>query len=187
MINLSHKKFTIFYDYYVWVKCKTLYNCLCSSSFRWGNEFSFLQGIYVRIDIRIDISISVRLVTTKFVKQLHLGELNEIILIKQTLVALSRQDHVTIKPIVSPLPLCLWLPNLVEWWLTLSDFYPYCYSTFWARGLASLRDKLKALYFHYHSAYGHQTWQLGKEPWATSTHNVTVPFGQVILRDYGIN
>ena len=26
-------------------------------------------------------------------------------------------------------------------------------------------DKLKALYFHYHSRYGQQTWQDGNLPW----------------------
>ena len=34
-----------------------------------GGEFSFFQSIHVKIDMRIDISISVRLMTTKFGKQ----------------------------------------------------------------------------------------------------------------------
>ena len=38
-------------------------------------EFSFLQGIHVRTDIRIDISISIRPMTFKVGKQVHLGEL----------------------------------------------------------------------------------------------------------------
>ena len=37
-----------------------------------GGEFSFFQGIYVRIDLRIDIFISVRPKTTKFGEQVHL-------------------------------------------------------------------------------------------------------------------
>ena len=28
-------------------------------------------------------------------------------------------------------------------------------------GLARSRDRLKPLYLHYHSVYGHQTWQVG--------------------------
>ena len=40
-----------------------------------GGEFRFFQGIHVRIDIRIDISISIRPLTNKFDKQIHLREL----------------------------------------------------------------------------------------------------------------
>ena len=36
-----------------------------------GGEFSFFQGIHVRIDLRIKMSISLRLLTTKFGKQVH--------------------------------------------------------------------------------------------------------------------
>ena len=38
-------------------------------------------------------------------------------------------------------------------------------------------DKPKPLYLHYHSAYGHQT----------PTHNVTLPFGHVVLLDHVTN
>ena len=41
----------------------------------WGDEFSFFQGIHVRIDLRIDISISIKPMSTKFGKQIHLGEM----------------------------------------------------------------------------------------------------------------
>ena len=40
-----------------------------------GGEFSFFQGTHVKINIRIDISISVRPMTTRFDKQLHLQNL----------------------------------------------------------------------------------------------------------------
>ena len=60
-----------------------------------GGEFSFFQGIYVRFDIRIGISISVRPMTTKFGKQVHLQDLTQMILIKQVLVTSLLQDHVT--------------------------------------------------------------------------------------------
>ena len=38
----------------------------------WGSEFSFFQAIHVTIDI-IDISISIRPMTIKFGKQVHIG------------------------------------------------------------------------------------------------------------------
>ena len=31
--------------------------------------------------------------------------------------------------------------------------------------MSRLRDRLKPLYLHYHSAYGHQTWQVGHMVW----------------------
>ena len=42
-----------------------------------GGEFSFIQGIHVSIDVAIDISISIRLLTTKFGRHLHLDELTQ--------------------------------------------------------------------------------------------------------------
>ena len=48
----------------------------------WGGEFSIFQGIHVRFDIRIDISISVRPMITKFGKQVHLQDLTHMRLIK---------------------------------------------------------------------------------------------------------
>ena len=51
-----------------------------------GGEFSFFQGIYVRIDIRIDVSISIRSMVTKFSKQLHLQDLTQMRLIKRVLM-----------------------------------------------------------------------------------------------------
>ena len=42
-----------------------------------GDEFTFFQGIHVRIDIRIDISISTRPMITKFGKQVHLQDLTQ--------------------------------------------------------------------------------------------------------------
>ena len=38
----------------------------------WSGEFSFLQGINVKIDIRIDIAMSIRPMITKFGKQVYL-------------------------------------------------------------------------------------------------------------------
>ena len=49
---------------------------------------NFFQGIHVRTDIR-------RPMTTRFGKHVHQGELTQMRLIKQVLVTLSRQDHIT--------------------------------------------------------------------------------------------
>ena len=54
---------------------------LVSSAVFWDN--------YVRIDLRIDISFSIRPMTTKFGKPVHLEELNQIRLINQVLVMSS--------------------------------------------------------------------------------------------------
>ena len=60
-----------------------------------GGEFNFFQGIQVRNDMRIDVSIFIGPMTTKFNKQVNLGKLTQIRLIKQVLVTSSLQDHVT--------------------------------------------------------------------------------------------
>ena len=60
-----------------------------------GGEFSFFQGIGVRIDVRIDISTSIKRMIINFGKQVHLHDLTQTRLIKQVLVTLLRQDHVT--------------------------------------------------------------------------------------------
>ena len=55
--------------------------------------------------------------------------------------------------------------------------------TLWLRGLIRSCDKLKSLYFYYHSAYGHQIWQDGNLRWWASENKVIWPFDQVVLRD----
>ena len=129
----------------VCVKCITLCNCLCSSSFSssgfsvsfirafgilnwyswfwescnmvdWESYFSFSPAIHVIIDIR-----PIRPMTIKFGKQVHPKVFTQIGLIKQELL-----------PIVSH-NMTLWSSSLVRW-----------------------GGKLKALDLHYHSAYGHQ-------------------------------
>ena len=60
-----------------------------------GGEFRFFQGIQVRIDIKIDISISIRPMITKYGKHVHLQEFTQMRLIKQVLVTSSRQGHMT--------------------------------------------------------------------------------------------
>ena len=58
-------------------------------------EFRFFQGIHVRIGIRIDISISIRPMITKFGKQVHPQELTQMRLIKQVLVTSLCQYNLT--------------------------------------------------------------------------------------------
>ena len=59
-----------------------------------GGEFRFFQVIHLRIDIRIDVFVSIRPITTKFGKHVHPQDLTKMSLIKQMLLSL-RQDHVT--------------------------------------------------------------------------------------------
>ena len=59
------------------------------------DEFSFFQSIHVRTSIRIDISISIRSMGTKFGNLVHLGELTQMTQIKQELVTSLHQDDVT--------------------------------------------------------------------------------------------
>ena len=98
------------------------------------------------------------------------------------------------KTIISPLPQCLWSPKLSRWWLTLSSFYPKCYSTLWARSLARSRDILKTS-----SLRLCQTYREGVPPiksydpwitwcceitWQTKTSTTTTPmatkFGSIV-------
>ena len=55
-----------------------------------GDEFSFFQGTHVRIDS----SISLRPMITKFGKQVHLQNVNQMKLTKPVLATSFRQDHV---------------------------------------------------------------------------------------------
>ena len=55
-----------------------------------GGEFSLFQGIHVRIDVKIDISITIRPMITKFGKHVHLQNLIQMRLINQVLVTSLR-------------------------------------------------------------------------------------------------
>ena len=55
--------------------------------------FNSFQCIHVIFNKRIDISISIRPMITKFSKQVHLQDLLQVRLIKQVLVTLLSQDH----------------------------------------------------------------------------------------------
>ena len=60
-----------------------------------GGEFSFFQGIHVRTNIRIYISISIRHMIIKLGRKVHLQNMTQLRLIKEVLVTSSPQDHVT--------------------------------------------------------------------------------------------
>ena len=127
-------------------------------------EFDFFQFHHVRTDIRIDISVSIRPMTTKFGKVVDLGKLPQVRLIQQTWCYAWWRHHVKMtwkKPVIFPLPQCLWLPNLAGWWIALSGFYTQYYSALYSRGLARSRDKLKTFYLYYQSTYGHENWHDG--------------------------
>ena len=70
-----------------------------------GGESSFFPDIHESIDIRIDISISVRLMTTKCGKQVHLQDLNQMKLITPCQISTNRQKNLPQANFPSPLPL----------------------------------------------------------------------------------
>ena len=57
-----------------------------------GCDFRFFRGIHVKIDIIINISISIGAIFTVFGKQAHLQDLTQMRLINQVLVTSLRQD-----------------------------------------------------------------------------------------------
>ena len=87
------------------------------------------------------------------------------------------------KSIIFALLRCLWPPILVGLWLTIRRSHPSSYKNLWWRGLAKTLSKLKPSYLHYHSAYGHQTWQDGYLAWGTIIHIVPWLLKHVVFRD----
>ena len=51
-------------------KCKSVF--LILKILQYGTSKLWVQGVHVRIDMRIDISVSIRFITNKFCKQVHL-------------------------------------------------------------------------------------------------------------------
>ena len=98
-----------------------------------------------------------------------------------------KREHVescslTTKNIITPLTQCIWLPNLVGWWLRLRGFYSW---RNWLRGLVRSRDLLELFYLRYRSASGHQTYENGDLPRGTSTQRASWPFSHVVfVRSY---
>ena len=62
--------------------------------------------------------------------------------------------------------------------------YSQSHITSWWHDFARLRDKLKPLYLHYHSAHGHQTWQYGDLPRGAPNHKVAQRSDHVVLQSH---
>ena len=77
--------------------------------------------------------------------------------------------------------------NLAEWELNLMSSCLQSHITLWLRGLARSRDKLKPLYLHYHSSYGHQTSSDGDIPWQAPYNKVIQSFDHVVLQSHVTN
>ena len=96
-------------------------------------EAVFFRSIHVRFDERIDISIPIlRLMTIKFGKPLHIGQLTQVGLIKQVPVMSSLQDYAR-------------LVTYNEELLSRKPQDPL------SRGRARSLYRLITLYFHYHN------------------------------------
>ena len=91
------------------------------------------------------------------------------------------------KIIISPLPQCLWPRNLARWSFILMGSFLQNHMTLWLHGPVRSHGKLKTLYLHYHSVYGHQTCQDGNLPWLTPAYKVTSPFDYGVLQNYMTN
>ena len=79
-----------------------------------------------------------------------------------------------IKIIISSQSQSLCPPNVAGWWHNLR-VPTNRYVRLWSRCLARLRHKLKPFYLHYHSAYGHQTWQDSNlHGWASTRRHMTL-------------
>ena len=109
-----------------------------------GSEFNFFQDIYVRIDIRIDISISIRPMTTKFDKQVYLQDLPQMRLIKQVLVRSRDNLKAFYLYYQSAYGHQTWQDGNLPWYAPAHKVH----MTLWSRGLVRLSDKLKLLYPH---------------------------------------
>ena len=86
--------------------------CICLNSFDFYKSlnmvdpcgmFSFVLSIHARIYIRIEISISIRPITTKFGMHVHLevSHLTQMRLIKQMPVTLSCQGHAVLEGVLT--------------------------------------------------------------------------------------
>ena len=104
--------------------CKSVFLILKVSQYGGSEAVSpaFFQGIHVRTDIRIDVSISIWRMITKFGKQVHLQDTRQMRLVKQVLATYVQITWQTKK--ISLLPQCLWSPNLASWWLAMRGFHP---------------------------------------------------------------
>ena len=80
------------------------------------------------------------------------------------------------KTIISPLPWCLWPPNLVRSWRTMRNsrsIKPHDPLITWS---CMITWKIKTLYLQYYSTYGHKTCESGDIPLGALTHTVKWSF-----------
>lgn len=130
------------------------------------------------------------------------ADFNGLLLIKSHHSLIKLSCTIT-KIFISPLPKCIWQPNVTECWLTLRSFISQCYSALCSCGLSISLDKLKPLYIHYHNLLGYPTWkggnllylyskstagyliwEVGHLLWKSSTNKVTQAFEDVVMWGY---
>ena len=56
-----------------------------------------------------------------------------------------------------------------------------------SRSFAESLEKLEPFYLHYHTAYGHQTWQVGSFSRCAPAHKMALLFDHMVCRDYVTN
>ena len=135
----------------------------------WGGEFSFFQGIHVRIDISIDIFIFIKPMINKFSREVHLQDLTQMRLIKQVLVTFNVKITWQTKNIVKHISL------LTEFLGTPGRMITYF------DGLLAIRSHDPWIMWSceitwqtklYIYVYGHQTWQDGNLSWWIPAYKV---------------
>ena len=131
IIIKNFRSVIIYFIYCFCVKLKTLCNCLCSSSSRFSasrvrdywivNRYSWFWKFVNMADLGGELSF---VHGKNWYKKwcLHFHKTYDY-QISQAGTSRGFDSNET-KATISPLPQCLWPPNLAGWWLTLSDFYP---------------------------------------------------------------
>ena len=66
------------------------------------------------------------------------------------------------------------------------DSYPQSHMTLWSHDVAWSRERLKPLYLHYHSVYGHQIWWDGNLPLGALNHKAVQRSNHVVLQGHVI-
>ena len=117
----------------------------------------FFWSIHVKIDLRIDSSISIRHMATRFGKQVTSrgADSNEI---NQAgvgdVITWGSRDKT--KNIIFPLPECLLPPTKPPRVVTYNkEHLPQSHKITWSRCPEKSRDKWNSLYLHHHKAYDH--------------------------------
>ena len=64
------------------------------------------------------------------------------------------------------------------------DSYAQSHMTLWFHDVARSRERLKPLYLHYHSVYGHQIWWDGNLPLGALNHKAVQRSNHVVLQGH---